>query len=277
MRSNSSRFELVAPARMDEALALVAGGWQPFAGGTDLMVLYEAGKLTQTRFAGLWKLDELRGIRVNQEQVEIGSLTTYTEIRESAVLADELPLLCQAAAATGGIATQNRGTLGGNIANASPAADSCPPLLVYDAELELISSAGLRRVPYSAFHTAYKKMDLDPGELIRSILVPRNKKGWQQGFRKVGTRRAQAISKVCLAAAARLSGGWVQEIRIAYGSVAPYPLRCRKTEAALLGADPGNLPPFPDEISPIDDLRSTAAYRRRVATNLLRDFLESLA
>ncbi|MBK5290892.1 MAG: FAD binding domain-containing protein [Acidobacteriia bacterium] len=277
MRSNSARFELVAPTRMDDALALVSSGWQPFAGGTDLMVLYEAGKLTETRFAGLWKLEELRGIRVSEEHIELGALTTYTQIRQSALLADEFPLLCRAAAETGGIATQNRGTLGGNIANASPAADSCPPLLVYDAELELMSGAGIRRVPYAGFHTGYKKMLLEPGELIRSIRLPRNnKKGWHQVFRKVGTRRAQAISKVCLAAAARLVGGRVEQIRIAYGSVAPYPLRCTRTEAALLGADPRKLPPLPDETSPIDDLRSTAGYRRRVAGNLLRDFLESL-
>jgi CO/xanthine dehydrogenase FAD-binding subunit len=276
MRARIPAYELAAPATLPDALSLMEQGWKPFAGGTDLMVLLEAGKLQHTRLAGLWKLKELRGIHRQADWVEVGSLTTYTEVRNSQLLAEEFPLLGQAAAETGGIATQNRGTLGGNIANASPAADSCPVLLVYDAELELISTSGPRRLPYADFHTGYKQMRLNPGEIIRSIHLPRNKMGWRHHFRKVGTRRAQAISKVCLAAAAKTTNGRIEDIRIAYGAVAPFPLRCHATEEVLRGASLDSHPTLPEEITPIDDARSTARYRRRVAQNLLVSFLESL-
>jgi len=157
--------------------------------------------------------------------VMLGALTTYTEVRRSAAMRRDYPLLCQAAAETGGLAIQNRGTLGGNVANASPAADSPPALLVYDAELELVSPDGVRRVPYASFHRAYRKMDLGTGELIRAIHLPRRPAGrWREVYRKVGTRRAQAISKICFAGALALKGGVVEDVRLALGSVAPLPL-----------------------------------------------------
>ena len=132
MRSYVPGYELLAPRNLADALDRMAGQpgeWKPFAGGTDLMVLLEAGKLPHRKFLSLWKLPELRGIAVTPEHVRLNALTTYSEIRRHEVLRREFPLLCQAAAETGSIATQNRGTLGGNIANASPAADS-PPALV---------------------------------------------------------------------------------------------------------------------------------------------------
>src|SRR5271157_1216833 len=167
--------------------------WRPFAGGTDLMVLLEAGKLPHTRYLSIWHLPELRGIQVTPENITLGATTTYTQVRRHNLLATEFPLLGSAAAETGGIATQNRGTLGGNIANASPAADSPPALLVYEAQLELVSAGGVRHVPYTRFHTGYKQMDLRSDELIRAIRIPRMASGWKQHYRKVGTRRAQAI------------------------------------------------------------------------------------
>src|SRR5271170_5630804 len=136
-----------------DRLSREPGVWKPFAGGTDLMVLLESGRLSHKRFLSIRKLPELRGIEVTQEHATIGALTTYTDVRRHEALAREFPLLARAASETGGIATQNRGTLGGNIANASPAADSPPALLVYDAQLELISAAGARWVPYMRFHT----------------------------------------------------------------------------------------------------------------------------
>ena len=276
MRSNIPHYDLEAPTEMSSALAMVAAGYRPFAGGTDLMVLLEAGKLEATRWAGLWRIPELHGIEVTQGAVTIGALTTYTEIRRSEFLAKEFPALVAAAAETGAIANQNRGTLGGNIANASPAADSSPPLLVYDAELDLVSSSGARRVPYCRFHSGYKRMDLRPDELIARIILPRDKAGWRHCFRKVGTRAAQAIAKVSVAAAAAVEGRVIRDIRIAFGAVAEYPLRAFRTEDALRGASLDQLPDLPLEISPIDDFRSTAHYRRVVAGNLLREFLESL-
>jgi CO/xanthine dehydrogenase FAD-binding subunit len=247
------------------------------------MVLLEAGKLFHRKFLNIWKLPELRGIAVTPTHVTLNALTTYSEIRRHELLAHEFPLLCQAAAQTGSIATQNRGTLGGNIANASPAADSPPALLVYDAELELISASGARWVPYHGFWSGYKKIAMREDEWIRAIRVPRNTGFSNQFYRKVGTRRAQAISKVCFAGTARMDGGRIADVRIAIGSVAPTVLRTTETEKMLRGEKPVTSTlrtaqeTLAREIAPIDDIRSTARYRLRVAQNLLAEFYESLA
>jgi CO/xanthine dehydrogenase FAD-binding subunit len=286
VRSYLQAYELNAPANLGAALELLArepGVWKPLAGGTDVMVLFEAGKLPHRKFISIWKLPELRGIDVAPGHVTLRALTTYTEVQRQPVLQKEFPLLCQAAREIGGVATQNRGTLGGNIVNASPAADSSPTLLVYDAELELVSARGARWVPYHGFHTGYKMMLLRPDELLCSIRLPRNKQNWSQHYRKVGTRKAQAISKVCIAAAALVEQGAIRDVRIALGSVAPIVLRCVKTEARLKGqrVDPALISNAREsiaaEISPIDDIRSTAAYRSRVSQNLLEDFLRQLS
>jgi CO/xanthine dehydrogenase FAD-binding subunit len=224
----------------------------------------------------------LRGVAVTSENVTLGALTTYTEIQRHPILSAEFPLLCRAAEETGTVATQNRGTLGGNIANASPAADSPPALLVYDAELELVSSAGPRWVPYNGFHTGYKKMQMRPDELIARIRLPRTKQGWTQRYRKVGARKAQAISKVCFAAAAQIERREIRDLRLAFASVAPTVVRAVAAESVLRGrrVAPEVIAAAREallrDIAPIDDIRSTARYRLRVAQNLLEDFLESL-
>src|SRR6266513_116286 len=209
MRAYVPSYQLVSPPTLSEVLDLLSqndGGWKPFAGGTDLMVLLEAGKLPQNNYVNIANLKELRGIEVSDDTVTLGALTTYTEVRAHPILREEFPMLVQAARETGGIAIQNRGTLGGNIVNASPAADSPPALLAYDAELELISKPGVRRIPYSRFHNAYKQMDLRPDELLRAIRLPRMGDRFQY-YRKVGTRKAQAISKVCFAGVMRILDG----------------------------------------------------------------------
>jgi CO/xanthine dehydrogenase FAD-binding subunit len=286
VRSYLPAYELAAPRDLADVLDRIArepGVWKPFAGGTDLMVLLEAGKLAHKNFLSIWKLPELCGVEIAPGHLTLGALTTYTDVRRNATLAAEFPLLARAAAETGGIATQNRGTLGGNIANASPAADSPPALLVYDAELEIVSSRGTRWSRYDAFHSGYKKMDLRDDELIRRIRLPRGKQGWKQYYRKVGTRRAQAISKVCFAAAAQVDAGRVSDVRIALGSVAPTVVRAKETEKLLRGErlSPAVLRAAQEvlahEIGPIDDMRSTARYRRRVAQNLLAEFIEMLS
>jgi CO/xanthine dehydrogenase FAD-binding subunit len=270
---------------LGEALDMLArdeGAWQPLAGGTDLMVLLEAGKLPHKNYVNIWDLAELRGIEVTNTHVTLGALTTYTEVQEHAILKTEFPMLCQAAKETGGIAIQNRGTLGGNIVNASPAADSPPALLAYDAELEFVSREGSRRIPYDEFHSGYKQMNLKPGELLRGIRLPRATQELTHYYRKVGTRKAQAISKTCFAAVGRVAGDRVVEVRIALGSVAPIPLRCVHTESKLRdkAIDADSLAAaraaLAAEISPIDDLRSTRNYRLRVSLNLLEDFLLKL-
>ena len=233
------------------------------------MVLFEAGHLPYRRLLNIWRFPELRGIIVDDRTITLGALTTYTEILRHPVLRAGFPLLAAAAAETGGIATQNRGTLGGNIVNASPAADSPPALLVYEAEVELTSTRGARWLPYRDFHTGYKQTRLDPGELLTRIRLPRDTSRFQFVYRKVGTRKAQAISKVCFAGLRDPAKG---EVRIAFGSVSPVPLRCLGTEAAIReGRDP--LAALAAELSPIDDMRSNADYRLQVAQNLLREFL----
>ncbi len=285
MRAYVPSYALVSPSRLSEALDVLAsepGVWQPFAGGTDLMVLLESAKLPHKNYLNIWNLDELRGIEVTDTHITIGALTTYTEIQSHPILREEFPMLCQAASETGGLAIQNRGTLGGNIVNASPAADSPPALLAYDAELELISTTGARRVAYQGFHTGYKQMAIRPAELLAQIRLPRVAKGLRHYYRKVGTRKAQAISKTCFAATARLGNETVEDVRIAVGSVAPIPLRCLQTEAIVRGSKIGAdvlqkaKGVFAAEISPIDDIRSTKNYRLRVSVNLLEDFWRQL-
>jgi CO/xanthine dehydrogenase FAD-binding subunit len=269
-------------ASLDEALLLLSrepGTWTPFAGGTDVMVLLEAGKLLKRNFLSIWGVPELRGIRHAPDAVVIGALATYTDLLKDPVIGSEFPLLCMAARETGALAIQNRGTIGGNIANASPAADVPPALLVYDATVEIASSSGRRRVAYGEFHTGYKQMDLAADELIVSVSVPRNRSHWKQTYRKVGTRRAQAISKICFAAAADIRDGFVQDLRIGLGSVAPTVVRALSAETVLRGSALGPetiqaaRAALARDISPIDDIRSTAAYRQLVAGNLLEGFL----
>jgi len=281
MRAYVPSYQLVSPTSLAEALEALSQNdqaWKPFAGGTDLMVLLEAGKLPHQNYVNIWNLRELGGIEVSDEYVTLGALTTYTEVQAHSTLREEFPMLCQAARETGGIAIQNRGTLGGNIVNASPAADSPPALLAYDAELELISKAGARRIPYSRFHSGYKRMDLRTDELLRAIRLPRMSDRFHY-YRKVGTRKAQAISKVCFAGVIRIVDGRVAHIRIALGSVAPIPIRCERTEASLQNQPLNNeaillgASTMSSEIVPIDDIRSTRDYRLRVSLNLLQDFL----
>ncbi len=282
MRAYVPAYQLITPQSLSDVLGLFAQSnhrWKPFAGGTDLMVLLEAGKLPHKNYVNIWNLKELRGIEVADDYVTLGALTTYTEVQEHPILRDEFPMLCQAARETGGIAIQNRGTLGGNIVNASPAADSPPAFLAYDADLELISKTGERRIPYATFHLGYKQMDIRPDELLRAIRLPRMPKPLTHYYRKVGTRKAQAISKVCFAAVGQVTDNRISHVRIALGSVAPIPIRCRQTEAVLLNQTVNDqtissaTDALAAEISPIDDIRSTRDYRLQVSLNLLQDFL----
>ena len=285
MRGYIPNYQLTTPSSLADALATLAnepGVWKPFAGGTDLMVLLEAGRLEHQNYINIWPLDELREIEVTDKHVTLGALTTYTDIQSNQILVSEFPMLCQAASETGGLAIQNRGTLGGNIVNASPAADSPPALLAYDAEIQLTSTKGPRWIPYHRFHTGYKEMQMEPDELLTRIQLSRQTSNCLHYYRKVGTRKAQAISKVCLAAIGRKEDKRIGDVRIAFGSVAPIVIRCIATENALRGK-PLNESTIKlahesliKEIAPIDDIRSTAKYRMRVATNLLADFLNDL-
>jgi CO/xanthine dehydrogenase FAD-binding subunit len=278
MRSYFPDYDLVVSDTLQATLAMLGNGegWRPIAGGTDLMVLLNAGTLPFRRLLSLRKLDELRQIVVSKTSVTIGAAVTYTEIQRHPVLQSEFPLLCQAASWTGSVANQNQGTLGGNIVNASPAADSLPPLLAHDAQIHLVSVTDRRSVPYKDFHLGYKVVAMRPDELLYAIELPRRTEKWRYHGRKVGTRRAQAISKVCIAAAACVEGKRVRDVRLAFASVAPVPLRCVATEQAVVQLSGEARRTLASEIAPISDIRSTADYRSRVAQNLLQEFLEIL-
>ncbi len=287
MRSNVSEYDLIQPASLQEALQTLANDprYTPIAGGTELMVALSAGRLAQKHLLSINHLSELRFIFATPDAVTIGSGTTFTDIRRSAVIESDFPLLTQAASWTGSIANQNRGTLGGNIVNASPAADSPPALLAYDATLTLISATGSRTLPYADFHLGYKRTALRPGELLHSITLPRVYSAYRSYTRKVGTRNAQAISKIALAALALIdpASHTITDIRIGAASLRETPARCTASERALLNQPitPANLAvaraALLSEARPIDDIRSTAKYRAAVAANLLEEFLRGLA
>ena len=275
----------MAPGKVAAVLELMArepGVWLPIAGGTELMVQYGAGKLGARKLVSLWGLPELRRIERTAQELVIGAGCTYSDLRNHPQVAQEFPLLARAASWTGSIANQNRGTLGGNIVNASPAADSLPALMVYDAELLLISARGERRIPYVDFHTGYKQSRLAVDEIVSAVVLQPRFAGYYAYSRKVGTRNSQAIAKLCLAALGRVSDDKIEDVRLAIGSMAVTPLRLRRTEETLLGR--GWSPALvrearqalESEVAPIDDIRSSAAYRLHVAGNLLQEFLEGL-
>jgi CO/xanthine dehydrogenase FAD-binding subunit len=265
------------PKHLFEAYELLLrGGITPIAGGTDLMVRItgEIGPPPE-RMLDLSRVDALKGISLESGALVLGSRTTYTEIRRSALVREHLPALVEAAATIGATQIQNRGTLGGNIANASPAGDTLPILLATDATILVGGQRGERVIPAAEFFTGYRQTDLAPDELILHVTFPLPK-ARELFFRKVGTRRAQAISKVVLAAAWRDDGPrGLAEVRVALGSVAATPIRARVTERVLEGSMP--IPEVADraaetlanEIEPIDDVRSTAGYRRTVAARVL--------
>jgi CO/xanthine dehydrogenase FAD-binding subunit len=275
---------VASPRTLPEAFGLLADGngapYRPIAGGTDLMVQLaaETGEPVE-RVIDLWGLDELRGIRLDEGgALVLGALTTYTQIRQSPLVRARLPALVEAAATIGAAQIQNRGTLGGNAVNGSPAGDTLPILLATDAELVLGSAQGERSVPASAFWPAYRTTARRPDELLLRIRFPLPA-GRRVSFRKVGTRRAQAISKVVMALAYREDGGVWRQVRLALGSVAATPIRAAQTEDVLEGAAPRETVAdhaaamLASELRPIDDVRSTADYRRQVASRILHRML----
>lgn len=262
-----SELDLRTASSLDDALAILRDEVRmPVAGATDVYVAANFGTLESRRLLDIWALDELREIVLRGDTLTIGALVTYSALIRSLIIAKRLPMLVEASRLVGGVQIQNRGTVGGNIANASPAGDSLPVFAAVDAVVVLRSVDRERRIPFGEFYTGYRKTVMRPDELIVAVEVaPVEGKQW---FRKVGTRAAQAISKIVVAAVRAPSP------RIAFGSVAPKVIRVPRTERVL--ADGGSIDDaartLSDEIAPIDDLRSSAEYRRRVSVNLLRRF-----
>jgi xanthine dehydrogenase small subunit len=267
-----STLELRRARTLDDALAIMrAEHRMPIAGATDVYVGLNFGTLHSRRFLDLWSLDELRVISVVDDRLVLGALATYSALIDSPHVRARLPMLIEAARQVGGVQIQNRGTLGGNIANGSPAGDSLPVLAAADAVVVLRSVDSERRVPIVAFYTGYRTSVLRADELIVAIEVPGA--AGTQWFRKVGTRAAQAISKVVVAAIRGPSP------RIAVGSIAPTVVRLHATERALASGAPLDdaMMALRGEVNPIGDLRSTAEYRKRVTENLVRRFWSETA
>jgi CO/xanthine dehydrogenase FAD-binding subunit len=268
VRTAVSELELFEPRSLEEALRMLRdeGPLLPIAGCTDVYVGLHFGTIKARRFLDLSGLSELRGIRAGRGGLVIGALATYADAIRSRALRKQLPMLVFAARQIGGPQIQNRGTIAGNVANGSPAGDSLPVLAAADAVLLLRSARAERRVAFNSFYTGYRQSVLCPDELIVAIEVPPVE--GRQWFRKVGTRAANAISKVVFA------GVRAGRPKIALGSVAPTVVRARRTEEALAAGAPVEEAQrvLQEEIQPIDDFRSTANYRRRVAANLLAQF-----
>jgi xanthine dehydrogenase small subunit len=287
LRSHLADFPVECPASLDDALALLArhagrpGGATPLAGATDLYVPFAAGQLKATTFVSLHGVAELaQPPRWDGDTYRLHALNTYADCRRDPRVAGRLPLLVAAARELGALQIQNRGTWAGNIANASPAADGVPVLLAYEASVELASVRGRRVVPLDGYFTGYKTSVRAADELITAIDVRVPAAGATQYFRKVGTRRLQAISKVVAAGVLeRDAGGTVTAARLALGSVAPVTLRARRVEAVLLGShlDEATIAAAEqavhEDIAPIDDVRSTRDYRARIAARLVRAFV----
>ena len=277
---------LLTPRSLAEALA-----WQadpatrglPLAGGTDLIVQWEAAaRPVPPRVLDVKSLPELRGLREAGDRIVIGAAVTHAELRRSPLIQRALPALAAAAAQVGGAQIQALGTIAGNVANASPAGDLAPALLVAEGEVVVASVRGERRIPLRAFWLGYRKIDLQPDELIVRFELNALPAGAQEGFHKLGPRAAQAISKVMAAQRTRLVDGRITEVRLALGSVGPTAVRLDEVEAWLVGRAPdaGTLHDVEKRVAaaikPIDDIRSTADYRRWVSGRLVRGFLEAL-
>lgn len=286
MRALVSDYEMKTLASVQETLEALRdqpGVWRVFAGGTDLMVLFESGKLQHRNFLNIAPFKELQKIQETPVELRIGALATYSQIQAHGLIQNEFPLMVRSGWATGAKAIQNRGTVGGNIANASPAADTPPSLLAYGAQVELMSAAGVRKISYDQFHLDYKKTQMLTDEVISAVILPRSQEWTHHYYRKVGTRSFQSISKVALSAAAQVENGIVKKVHIGLASVGPTPLRATALEKFLTGKKLAGLDlaqgllSFENSILPLDDIRSTALYRRAVAGRVAKQFIECLA
>lgn len=274
-----SRIPVTSARSLDEAYALLAqrpNGLRVLAGGTDVMVQLNArlGLDKIGHVLDIWKVDELRGIRLGDDHLVLGALTTYSQLMKSPDVARVCPALAQVSREVGAWAIQNRGTIGGNVCNASPAGDTLPILMAAGARFRLGGPRGVRTISVDEFFVAYRKTALAEDELLLSVELP-VVDGARLVYRKVGTRKAQSISKVILALRAVPSDGGLHQVRISAGCVAPVPLRCRNAEAALESGPYDSRrqdalrAALEADIKPIDDVRSTAEYRRQVAGNVL--------
>jgi carbon-monoxide dehydrogenase small subunit/xanthine dehydrogenase small subunit len=270
------------PRSLEEAVELLAqrsGEVRPLAGGTDVLVKAKDGEVSRGALFDVTLVPELRGIEERGDHVRIGAAVSHSEMMASPLAARYVPALPGACAVIGGPQIRNRGTLGGNLANASPAADTVPALYAADAVVEVVSVSERKDVPVTGFFKGPRQSILAPDELIAGVRIPK-RKGVRGCFLRLGQRQAQAISKVSIAVAATFREGRPDWIRVALGAVAPTVIRAVETERALLEGGPESLrkakDAVRDEVRPIDDLRSTREYRREMAGILLERAMRRL-
>ena len=282
MRGDATSMSVLRPRTVGEALEALAKrpGAVPLAGGTDFMVSWNAGERNGRTILDLSALRSWRRIRETGTGLRVGALATHWTLRHDLRIRRRYPLLAAACGTVGGRQIQTRGTIGGNIANASPAGDTFPPLSVYDATVRLRSSSGARNVPFAAIFAGVKRTRLEPGELIESIELRAPRPGALWSFRKVGTRKASAISKLVAAGVLwKRRDGRIRELRYAVGSVATTVRRLTSVEELVSGERPTRsvvdeaVALVERDIDPIDDVRSTRRYRLEVTRNLLGAFL----
>jgi len=281
MKSYLPEFHLTKATSLKHALDIISTSTiTPIAGGTDIMVLLDAGKLPPGNFLDINSIDSLKNITEDGDYIYIGALNTFTDIRENNLCQQYFPMMCEAGRWSGARAIQNRGTIGGNICNASPAGDTPPALLCYDAEIELSCVDGTRWINYHEFHLDYKKLEKKPHELLTQIRIKKTNPNRFELYQKVGTRLAQAISKICFAGLIEFDADKrVKKVRLSWGAMGPYVLRSFKVEDFICGNKiddaliESSVKKLGQELSPIGDIRSSADYRKRVAMNLLKHFL----
>jgi xanthine dehydrogenase small subunit len=284
MRGDAKSMTVLSPRTAAAAVRAYAEtpAALPFAGGTDLMVGWNLGLMNGRSILDLSHVSEWGKIAVVSDGVDVGSLVTHARIQAHPVLRKRFPLLAAACATVGAAQIQNRGTIGGNIANASPAGDTFPALSVYEATVRVLGPYGRRGVPISEVFAGVKKTTLKPGELIEAVFLPFADKTPTRGaFRKVGTRAAQAISKTVFAGLVwNGKGGVLDQVRLSFGSMAPTVRRLHAVEGFLRGrrltetSITAAAELLPNDVSPIDDIRSTREYRLSVSRNILTAFLK---
>jgi CO/xanthine dehydrogenase FAD-binding subunit len=279
--------DYVCARSLEEALTALALDGAPahvLAGGTDLMVELHTGRTKPARVVDVWKLAELRGRRDEAGGLRLGALTTCAELARDPHVAERLPMLSAVAHDVGAEQIQARATLGGNLGTASPAGDLSVALVALGARVRLVSMRGARELDVEEFLCGYRSTLRERDELIESILIPARPAGERQLWRKLGTRRAQSISKVALAVCMAFDGGRVSAVRAAAGAVGPRILRLGTLEQKLMGArvdaalarEVGSACARGD-IAPIDDVRSTGDYRRHALARMLATAIRELS
>lgn len=274
-------MDFIKPENLKELLDAIDAhpDYLILAGGTDICVLLNSNQIDPDGIISIWGINELRGIKEEKNHISIGALTTHTEIANHPAIKKHLPALIMSCKQIGARQIQNRGTIGGNIINASPAGDTLPVLLAAEAIIGVQSRNSKKEIPFEKLYTGYRQTSLKDNEIITSIKIPKFSKNYKSHFIKIGTRKAQSISKVMGGLVTQINNGKINEIKIALGCVGPTPLRLKKTEKFLYGKklNEKNIREAAliasKEVTPITDIRSTEKYRKHISGIIVKRLL----